>query len=162
MATPRRAQRATHEPRACPVCGDPFTPTRSDALTCGATCRKRKERGWGGPWPAAEKSGRPALRRGAPPADGRCQCCGELAPPRANGSSGLNLDHRHDNNLVRGWVCTRCNTQLGTLDLAFTDPDRFAALKAWSVRNAPVTPARSPRPDRKVRRAADPTLFGDR
>src|ERR1035438_5878159 len=33
------------KPRFCRVCGQPFRPVRSDALTCSTTCRMRKSRG---------------------------------------------------------------------------------------------------------------------
>jgi len=39
-----RRRRAKHEPRVCPVCGEAFTPTRSDAVTCSDRCRQRLRR----------------------------------------------------------------------------------------------------------------------
>jgi hypothetical protein len=48
---------------------------------------------------------------------------------------------------------------LGVLDLAFSDPERFAKLKAWSMRGAPVKPVRSAHPARRRGQIPDPELF---
>jgi hypothetical protein len=37
-------RRVKHEPRACAVCGESFTPKRSDARYCSPTCRQRAHR----------------------------------------------------------------------------------------------------------------------
>jgi hypothetical protein len=34
-------RRVTHEPMACVVCGEMFTPRRNDANTCGGKCRQK-------------------------------------------------------------------------------------------------------------------------
>lgn len=38
-----------------------------------------------------------------------CELCGEPF-----GMSRSRLDHCHDSNLFRGWLCSRCNTGLGS------------------------------------------------
>lgn len=40
--------------------------------------------------------------------DGKCAICGQAKP--------LNVDHNHETEIVRGLLCTRCNTTLGVLD----------------------------------------------
>lgn len=97
-----------------------------------------------------------ALPEGHP---GTCDLCGITPKPDSRGRRGLHQDHRHDNNVVRGFLCSRCNTQVGVLDLAFSDPDRFAALKAWSIREAPVVPVRSERPRQRRVQEPEPVLF---
>src|SRR5262249_49020020 len=37
----RERRRVTHEPIACAVCGEMFTPTRGDATTCSGKCRQK-------------------------------------------------------------------------------------------------------------------------
>jgi hypothetical protein len=98
----------------------------------------------------------------APPEDhpGTCEICGVDCPPQANGRDSLYQDHRHDNNVIRGWLCNRCNVRVAVLDLAFTDPDYFAALKAWSLKGAPVVPTRSESPKRRRVAPEHPSLFG--
>lgn len=107
----------------------------------------------------AMRERRMAVRAPPPDHPGTCDLCGVRPKPRCNGTTGINQDHRHDNNVVRGWLCTRCNTQVAVLDLAFTDPDRFALLKAWSLKHAPAVRATSTRPDRRKKHEPDPTLF---
>ena len=41
------------------------------------------------------------------PADSVCQCCGKVKP--------LQLDHEHENQTFRGWLCRACNTGIGSL-----------------------------------------------
>jgi len=65
------------------------------------------------------------LRRKAPPVPECCDCCGvsfESLNPRliaVNGDKGTGisycLDHCHDTNMFRGWLCTICNTSIGGL-----------------------------------------------
>ena len=42
------------------------------------------------------------------PADSVCQCCGKVKP--------LQLDHEHENQTFRGWLCHKCNRALGGFD----------------------------------------------
>lgn len=102
-----------------------------------------------------------ALR--SPPADhpGTCDCCGCEVKPRRNGKTGLNQEHRHDTGEIRGWTCHRCNMQVAVLDLRFTDPDRFAALLAWSNRGAPVVRVPVVKPDRRRIPFGQPALFDE-
>ena len=44
----------------------------------------------------------------APPKPEFCECCGEI--PRK-----WVVDHCHDTNEFRGWICDRCNTGIGKL-----------------------------------------------
>ena len=48
------------------------------------------------------------LRLTAPPQKGICECCG-----RAN--DRLVLDHCHDKEIFRGWLCPPCNLGIGVL-----------------------------------------------
>ena len=41
------------------------------------------------------------------PADSVCQCCGKVKP--------LQLDHEHEKQSFRGWLCRACNTGIGSL-----------------------------------------------
>lgn len=94
------------------------------------------------------------------PPDGQvCEVCGASPGLDTRGRRMLHEDHRHDNNVIRGWLCVKCNMAVGVLDLRFTDPDRFAALAAWSLRGASAQPARSAEPKRRKRAVADPELF---
>lgn len=69
-----------------------------------------------------------------------CGVCGLFVEPKRNGDDGRCIDHRHDNDVVRGVVCNGCNHQLSVVDLRFTDPDQWAALLAWSLKGAPAVP----------------------
>jgi Recombination endonuclease VII len=40
----------------------------------------------------------------------KCECCG-----RDPGQRALCLDHDHDTNEFRGWLCTSCNAGIGSL-----------------------------------------------
>jgi hypothetical protein len=51
---------------------------------------------------------RKALHKKAPAKPSVCQCCGE-APYK------WCLDHDHDTNEIRGWLCDQCNTGIGKL-----------------------------------------------
>jgi hypothetical protein len=42
-----------------------------------------------------------------PPAGTPCQCCGRI--------SKLFLDHTHDKDEFRGWICRECNSGIGLL-----------------------------------------------
>jgi hypothetical protein len=90
---------------------------------------------------------------------GTCDLCGVRPPLMRNGARGLQQDHRHDNNAIRGYLCSRCNRNVSSLDLAFTDPDYFAKLKAWSLKGAPVVPVRSRQPRKRCHRPPDKGLF---
>lgn len=99
-------------------------------------------------------------KRALPPDHpGTCDLCGVHPPLMRNGARGLQQDHRHDNNVIRGYLCSRCNRNVSSLDLAFTDPDYFAKLKAWSLKGAPVVPVRSRQPQKRCRRPPDRGLF---
>lgn len=50
---------------------------------------------------------RKKLHKKAPPKPEKCECCGKLIK--------LCLDHDHETNKFRGWLCDRCNTGLGKL-----------------------------------------------
>jgi hypothetical protein len=55
-----------------------------------------------------------ALRYNAPPQPDICECCGKK-------TKKLNLDHCHDTEKFRGWLCHNCNTGIGLLgDKSFT------------------------------------------
>ena len=41
------------------------------------------------------------------PVDGKCQCCGRI--------DKLHLDHCHNTEKIRGWVCKNCNVGIGHL-----------------------------------------------
>jgi hypothetical protein len=93
-----------------------------------------------------------------PPAGhpGTCEVCGILPEVRADGRRGLNQDHRHDNNLIRGWLCHRCNILMCAIDLRFNDPELFAKLMSYSRRGEPVEPVRSGNPLRRRRQFPSP------
>jgi len=40
----------------------------------------------------------------------KCECCGKIP-----GKKGLALDHDHVTGEFRGWLCSRCNTGIGSL-----------------------------------------------
>lgn len=46
------------------------------------------------------------------PAPDACECCGKTV--EENGKA-LALDHCHDTNEFRGWLCNNCNTAIGKL-----------------------------------------------
>lgn len=48
------------------------------------------------------------LHKKAPPKPKFCECCGEIPLKWC-------LDHDHETNEFRGWICERCNTGLGKL-----------------------------------------------
>ena len=54
---------------------------------------------------------RKELKKSAPPMPERCECCGQV-PVKS-----LVLDHCHETETFRGWLCHHCNTGLG----AFSD-----------------------------------------
>jgi hypothetical protein len=49
-----------------------------------------------------------ALRKTAPAYKGSCECCGKALPDPV-------LDHCHDTETFRGWLCAPCNLGIGTL-----------------------------------------------
>jgi hypothetical protein len=51
---------------------------------------------------------RKALHKKAPPKPTACECCGEVPLKWC-------LDHDHDTNEIRGWLCDQCNTGIGKL-----------------------------------------------
>lgn len=51
--------------------------------------------------------------------------------------------------------------QLGTIDLRFLDPERYAKLVVYSCRGEPVTPVRAANPQKRVHAAQQPTLFAE-
>ena len=53
---------------------------------------------------------RSKLHKAAPPKPELCQCCGKV--PFKNKWC---LDHDHDDNSFRGWICENCNWGLGQL-----------------------------------------------
>lgn len=63
---------------------------------------KERRRGWA-------KQGLPEPTRQMPQA---CELCGHVPAP---GERQLALDHDHDTNKFRGWLCWQCNTGLGLL-----------------------------------------------
>lgn len=69
------------------------------------------------------------------------------------------IEHRHDNDVIRGLTCRRCNRDLATLDLRFHDPERFLALMAFSLRGEPVVPTGRKRATRKRIKPSEPALF---
>jgi Recombination endonuclease VII len=44
-----------------------------------------------------------------PPAPRRCECCGGRTRRK------LHVDHCHQSNRFRGWLCSKCNTGIGLL-----------------------------------------------
>lgn len=57
------------------------------------------------------------LKKEAPQAPERCECCGKI--PKIDAKTGkiqsLRLDHDHDTEKFRGWICDRCNSGIGKL-----------------------------------------------
>lgn len=51
---------------------------------------------------------RKQLKKTAPPKPDRCECCGQK-------NKKLCLDHDHNTEKFRGWICDKCNTGLGKL-----------------------------------------------
>lgn len=89
----------------------------------------------------------------------RCEVCGDTFPAQMWTDTRC-VDHRHDNDVIRGVVCRRCNRDLAVLDLRFTDPDRFAALSAFSLRSQPAVPTKRKR-SRVKKMSSEPKLFGE-
>mgnify|MGYP006287297401 CR=1 FL=1 len=48
------------------------------------------------------------LHKKSPPKPPVCECCGQIPSQWA-------LDHDHDDNSFRGWLCTPCNIGIGKL-----------------------------------------------
>lgn len=53
------------------------------------------------------------IRKTAPPKPDACECCGRTAEDPQRGD--LVLDHDHDTDTFRGWICERCNIGIGKL-----------------------------------------------
>jgi hypothetical protein len=53
------------------------------------------------------------VRKTAPPMPLLCDCCGKSAKDRPRGK--LCMDHDHDTEQFRGWICDRCNIGIGKL-----------------------------------------------
>jgi hypothetical protein len=51
------------------------------------------------------------LKKTSPPAPELCECCGK----ESHDSKSLRLDHCHDTQEFRGWLCDHCNTAIGRL-----------------------------------------------
>ena len=50
------------------------------------------------------------------PENGKCQCCGRIAPSHKGkppGRESLVLEHDHHTGAFRGWTCSNCNAGLG-------------------------------------------------
>jgi len=66
---------------------------------------------------------------------GVCAICKQ--PETVIGRGGkvkmLAVDHDHENNNVRGLLCSRCNTMLGVIE---GDPERFKALLKYKKYHA--------------------------
>ena len=59
-----------------------------------------------------------------PPQPEKCDCCGKK-------TKKLNLDHCHETDTFRGWICTRCNTGISRLNDTIQGVQRaFLYLKA--------------------------------
>jgi hypothetical protein len=69
--------------------------------------------------------------------NGRCAVCDSVPKAKQDGRDPLNIDHRHDNGVVRGMLCARCNLLVATFDLEFTDSELFRRLRDYSRRGAP-------------------------
>lgn len=52
---------------------------------------------------------RAELHKNAPPKPELCECCGKV--PRKH----MALDHDHETNNFRGWLCDKCNVGIGLL-----------------------------------------------
>jgi hypothetical protein len=87
---------------------DPAFKARKKAQAAGSRSRHRetiriasRESGW-------RAKGLPTPSRPMPEL---CDCCGR--PPNARRS--LALDHCHETNVFRGWLCVTCNVGIGAL-----------------------------------------------
>ena len=54
------------------------------------------------------------IKKTAPPKPEVCDCCGKI-PLGSNGKVKWCLDHNHQTNTFRGWLCERCNLGIGQL-----------------------------------------------
>lgn len=63
--------------------------------------------------------------------DGTCAIC-QFAPDK----KPLYVDHRHDNGVVRGLLCPRCNSMVSTIDECNRRPDLEIRLRAFSKRGS--------------------------
>ena len=63
---------------------------------------------------------------------GVCRIC--LQPPTGgkNSSARLNVDHDHQTGLVRGLLCTNCNTAIGLMK---DSPDRLRAAAMYLMKS---------------------------
>jgi hypothetical protein len=85
-----------------------------------------------------------------------CGVCGKDLTPVEGQRDPRCVDHRHDNEVIRGVVCSRCNGALGYIDLRYTAPELWAKLLAWSAKGEPAMPTGRKRT--RTRRLPEPPL----
>lgn len=88
-----------------------------------------------------------------------CGICGDEFVTGPDGRDPRCVDHRHDNDVIRGVICQSCNRMVATADLRYTDPLRWAATLAWSSKGEPVVATGRKRANKRRAPAADPVLF---
>lgn len=88
-----------------------------------------------------------------------CGVCGKDLTPVDGERDPRCVDHRHDNDVIRGVVCSRCNGLLGAIDLRYTDPELWAKLLAWSTKGEPTAPTGRKRAKSRKLAEPSPSLF---